>query len=184
MGCRPGLLSRGVSLKLPLRVAFFPDSFDEPNGVATLSREFAAFAECRQLPFCYAHAGKERRANSRGSVTALELNRSWASFPLDKDLYCDPLLTRHRAWVIAHLKEFRPDLIHITGPGDFGILGFWVSHSLRIPLVASWHTNLHEYASQRLQKALSLVVPFRLRGNPRGTPKSGHRWTAQNRPME
>ncbi len=152
-------------MKLPLRVAFFPDSFDEPNGVATLSREFAAFAECRQLPFCYAYAGKERRATSRSSVTALELNRSWASFLIDKDLYCDPLLSRHRAWVIARLREFRPDLIHITGPGDFGILGFWLSHSLRIPLVASWHTNLHEYASQRLQRALSSLVPCRLRGN-------------------
>ena len=90
-------------------------------------------------------------------MTTLELNRGWASFPLDKDLTCDPLLSRHRKWTIDQLKQFQPDLIHITGPGDFGTLGLWVAKSLGIPRVASWHTNLHEYASRRLQKALRLV---------------------------
>ena len=144
-------------MKPPLRVALFADSFDEPNGVATLSREFVRFAGHRKLPFCCVHAGTERRSSCQGSVITLELNRGWASFPLDKDLKCDPLLSRHRKWVIDQLKEFRPDLIHITGPGDFGTLGLWVAKSLRIPRVASWHTNLHEYASKRLQKALKFV---------------------------
>ena len=58
----------------------------EANGLATLSREFAAFAERRQLPFCCVRAGAERRISCRGSVTVLELNRSRASFPLDKNL--------------------------------------------------------------------------------------------------
>jgi phosphatidylinositol alpha 1,6-mannosyltransferase len=151
-------------LKPPLRVVLFADSFYEANGVATLSREFAAFAERQQLPFCCVHAGTERRSSCRASVTTLELNRGWASFPLDKDLKCDPLLSRHRRWVIDQLKEFRPDLIHITGPGDFGVLGLWVAKSLGIPRVASWHTNLHEYASKRLQKAFRFV--------PRGLRRS------------
>jgi phosphatidylinositol alpha 1,6-mannosyltransferase len=150
-------LSRGGLLKPPLRVALFADSFDEPNGVATLSREFVRFADRRQLPFCCVHAGPARRASCQGSVTTLELNRGWASFPLDKELKCDPLLSRHRKWVIDQVKEFQPDLIHITGPGDFGLLGLWVAKSLGIPRVASWHTNLHEYASNRLQKVLGFV---------------------------
>lgn len=74
----------------PLRVALFADSIDEPNGVATLSREFVHFAEHRQLPFFCAHAGPEKRASRRGSVTTLELPRGWASFRLDEDLKCDP----------------------------------------------------------------------------------------------
>jgi glycosyltransferase involved in cell wall biosynthesis len=53
-------------------------------------------------------------------------------------------------------------LVHITGPGDFGILGFWAAHSLGIPLVASWHTNLHEYAGRRLDKCFS-YLPTALR---------------------
>ncbi len=140
-----------------MRVVLFTDSFHEANGVGTLSREFATFAAQRQLPFCCVHVGMERRASCQGSVTTLELNRSRASFAVDRDLYCDPLLSRHRNWAIDHLREFQPDLIHITSPGDFGVLGLWIAKLLGIPLVASWHTNLHEYASERLQKALSFV---------------------------
>jgi glycosyltransferase involved in cell wall biosynthesis len=39
--------------------------------------------------------------------------------------------------------------VHITGPSEPGILGAWLAKSLKVPLVASWHTNLHEYAAQR-----------------------------------
>lgn len=143
---------RGGALNSPLRVALFTDAFEEANGVATLSREFAAFAAARQLPFMIVHAGTRTRATRDGSVTSLELKRGFLSFPLDRELRCDPLLNRHKRWVTRQLAAFEPDLIHITGPGDFGILGFWTAHSLHVPLAASWHTNLHEYAGRRLEK--------------------------------
>ncbi len=72
-------------------------------------------------------------------------------------MYCDPLLSRYRNFVLEQLRAFKPDLIHITGPGDVGILGAWVAHLLRIPLVASWHTNLHEYVYLRLNKTFRRV---------------------------
>lgn len=87
----------------------------------------------------------------------MELKRGMAAFPLDKSLYCDPLLTRHKAFVVDQLLAFRPDVVHITGPGDLGFLGLWVAHILRVPLVASWHTNLHEYLSRRLDRVLNLL---------------------------
>jgi phosphatidylinositol alpha 1,6-mannosyltransferase len=144
-------------LTVPLRVALFSDSFHEANGVATVSREFAAFAQREQLPFFCVHSGARTRVTSQRSFTTLELKRSLAAFPLDHDLYCDPLLSRYRNWVIAQLRPFHADLVHITGPGDIGVLGFWVAHCLGIPLVASWHTNLHEYAGRRLDKLLSFI---------------------------
>jgi phosphatidylinositol alpha 1,6-mannosyltransferase len=140
-----------------LRVAFFTDCFHEANGVATLSREFAAFAQRRQLPFLCAHSGEQTRVTHRQSFTTMDLKRGPASFPIDHDLYWDPLLTRYRNWTITQLRTFQPDLVHITGPGDVGILGAWVAHSLGIPLVASWHTNLHQYAGRRLEKLLSFL---------------------------
>jgi len=91
------------------------------------------------------------------SFTTMELKRSLAAFSLDHDLYCDPLLSRYRNRVIAQMRLFHADLVHITGPGDMGILGFWVAHCLGIPLVASWHTNLHEYAGRRLDKLVSHI---------------------------
>ena len=144
-------------MESPLKVVLFADSFEEANGVATVSREFAAFAKEHELPFCCVRAGPKRQIGAHGSVTTLELDRSRASFPLDRDLHCDPFLSRHKNWVMDRMQEFRPDLIHITGPGDFGVLGFWVSHELGIPLAASWHTNLHQYASQRVQSVLKLL---------------------------
>jgi phosphatidylinositol alpha 1,6-mannosyltransferase len=87
----------------------------------------------------------------------LELKRGFASFRLDHDLYCDPLLSRYKNRVLAEFRQFQPDLVHITGPGDMGIMGFWMAHLLQVPLVASWHTNLHEYAGRRLENGLSFL---------------------------
>ena len=140
-----------------LRVALFADSFFEPNGVATLSREFAAFAQQQQRPFLCVRAGAKTQVTQAGSMTTVELKRSLASFPLDRELYCDPLLNRYKNWVTAQLRPFEADVVHITGPGDMGILGFWVAHTLGIPLAASWHTNLHEYAARRLDKTFSFL---------------------------
>jgi len=138
----------------PLRVALFTDSFHELNGVATVSREFQAYAQRRGIPFCCVHSGERTQVTEAGSVRTIELKRGLFSFKLDEDLYCDPLLNRYRDWTIRQLEPFRPDLIHVTGPGDMGILGFWVSHCIPVPKTASWHTNLHEYAGRRVHKLL------------------------------
>jgi phosphatidylinositol alpha 1,6-mannosyltransferase len=136
------------------RVAFFTDAFYEPNGVATVSREFEDFARRHGLPFFSVHAGPATELKPEGSITTLELWRSPLAFSLDRELRCDPFLTRYRDLALAELGSFKPDLLHITGPGDVGILGAWVAHGLRVPLVASWHTNLQEYAQKRLYRSL------------------------------
>lgn len=141
----------------PLRVALFTDAFHEANGVATLSRELAEFAHSRDLPFLAVRGSDRTLLSRRESLETLELKRGPAAFPLDKALYCDPFLTRHRKFVREWLRSFNADLVHITGPGDLGFLGLWVAHDLKIPLVASWHTNLHEYVSRRLDGLLSFV---------------------------
>ena len=137
----------------PLRVALFSDCFQELNGLGTVSREFVAFAQSRGLPFCCVHSGPETRVSRVNSVTTIELKRG-LTFAVDQELNCDPFLSRYRNWVMEQLRTFRPNLIHITGPCDIGILGFWISHLLGVPMVASWHTNLHEYASCRINKVL------------------------------
>src|SRR5262249_52649445 len=40
-----------------------------------------------------------------------------------------------------------------------GLLGVFVARRLKIPLVASWHTNVHSYAGVRLQQLLSFLPP-------------------------
>jgi glycosyltransferase involved in cell wall biosynthesis len=143
----------------PRRVAFVTDSFHEVNGVALTSRQFESFARRCKLPFFSVHAGQQRRIEHDPPLTVYELQRSGAAFNLEatSDLAFDPLMWRQRHEVLGALRMFQPDLLHITGPGDIGMLGAWLAHRLAIPLAASWHTNVHEYAGRRLEKFLSFL---------------------------
>ena len=132
------------------RVAYFPDSFHEVNGVAHTSRHFEAFARRRNLPFLCVRAGDRPQALIEdGNVLTLELPRGVLSFALEKDLRFDPAFLRHVPLIQETLDRFRPDLVHITGPSEVGILGAGLAHNLGLPLAASWHTNVHEYAARR-----------------------------------
>jgi phosphatidylinositol alpha 1,6-mannosyltransferase len=135
------------------RVAYFPDTFYEINGVAHTSRHFEAFAQRKGLPFFCLHPGRRGGATGeqqRGELTTLEIPRGSAiSFRLEKDLTFDAAFLRHKKFLEERLRAFGPDIIHITGPSEPGILGAWLAKNLQVPLVASWHTNLHEYAAQR-----------------------------------
>jgi len=132
------------------RVAYFPDSFHEVNGVAHTSRHFQAFAERRNLPFLCVRAGERPKAFiQNGNVWTLELPRGFLSFALEKDLRFDPAFLRHIPLIGEVLESFRPDLVHITGPSEVGMLGARMAHHLEVPLAASWHTNIHEYAARR-----------------------------------
>ena len=142
----------------PPRVAYFPDSFHEVNGVAHTSRNFEAFARRRDLPFLCVRAGDRAQAVvEEGNVWTLELPRGFLSFAIEKDLRFDPAYLRHVPQIGEVLERFRPDLIHITGPSEVGILGAWLAHQRRLPLAASWHTNVHEYAARRAEWFLRLL---------------------------
>lgn len=132
------------------RVAYFPDSFHEVNGVAHTSRHFEDFARRHNLPFLCVRAGDRRdRLAREGELTTLELPRGVLSIPLEKDLKFDPAWVRHVPIIARTVKAFRPDIIHITGPSELGMIGAALALILRLPLAASWHTNVHEYAATR-----------------------------------
>src|SRR5258707_4885101 len=141
----------------PARVAFFTDSFHEVNGVALTSRQFDAFARRRQIPFLSVHAGPATREIREGGHITLELGRGPLSFGLESDLSFDVGLWRHYSQVERAVQEFKPDLIHISGPGDFVQLAALISYRTGSPLAASWHTNVHEYAGRRLERLLSFL---------------------------
>jgi glycosyltransferase involved in cell wall biosynthesis len=134
----------------PPRVVYFPDSYHEVNGVAHTSRHFEAFARRRDLPFLCVRAGDRAPAVTEdGKVWTLELPRGFLSFALEKDLRFDPAFLRHIPLIEEVLARFKPDLIHITGPSEVGMLGAGLAHHLGLPLAASWHTNVHEYLARR-----------------------------------
>src|SRR5580698_1498036 len=140
------------------RVAYFPDSFHEVNGVAHTSRHFEAFARRRNPPFLCVRAGDRAKAIIEdGSVWTLELPRGFLSFALEKDLRFDPAFLRHIPLIGEVLERFQPEVIHITGPSEIGMRGAGLAHHLEMPLAASWHTNVHEYLARRSDWFLRLL---------------------------
>lgn len=137
------------------RVAHFPDSFHEVNGVAHTSRHFEAFARRRNLPFlCVRPGNRPVPFQESGNTCSLELPRGLFSIPLEKDLSFDPAYLRHLPLIHDTVERFNPTIIHITGPSEIGLLGAAIAHRHGITLVASWHTNVHEYAARRLTNLL------------------------------
>lgn len=152
--------ARPVNMTDSPRVAYFPDSFHEVNGVAHTSRHFEAFARRRNLPFLCVRAGDRTPALiEEGNLWTLELPRGFLSFALEKDLRFDPAFPRHIPIVHEVLDRFRPDLIHITGPSEIGMVGAGFAYQRAIPLAASWHTNVHEYAARRSNWFLRMLPP-------------------------
>ena len=138
--------------------------------MALTSRQLDEFARRRGYPFYSAHVGPETKEWTEGEHTTFELRRSTWLMRLDADMFFDfkaiGLLGRLR----RSLEVFRPDVIHITGPGDLGILGFTLALQMKIPLVASWHTDLHKYAAKRLPLFRKLLA---------GPAERGALWTLQ-----
>jgi len=139
------------------RVALFCETFHEINGVALTARQLVQFAKRSGRPFLTVLPGSQYARFDEGSVARMELPRGWASFGIERDIRYDLFLWRHHHLVRRALLEFRPDVIHVTSPGEFGQLGAYLAHTLRIPLLASWHTNIHQFAARRLQKLLSFI---------------------------
>ena len=126
--------------------------------MAHTSRHFEAFARRRNLPFLCVRAGDRHPALVEdGNLWTLELPRGALSFALEKDLRFDPAFARHMPLIEETLERFRPDLIHITGPSELGLLAAGLAWEFNAPLAASWHTNLHEYAARRSDWFLRLL---------------------------
>lgn len=145
------------------RIALFADTFYEVNGAARTCREWDAFARRRRLPFLCIRWGNQAAADEGGPVWSLELMRSRWLLAIDPDLQFDLRFLRLLDRIEAEVLRFRPDFVHITSPGDLGILGAAVAARTRTALAASWHTNLHEYAARRILSAFSWL-PRGLRG--------------------
>ena len=140
-----------------LRIAFFPDSYTEVNGVALTSNKFTDFVRCRGYPFLLVHAGDKTEIVKDGEFIDFSVKRSPFSLALDEDLSYDPFFNRHLRRVRRELDRFNPDVIHITGLNDVSIIGAYLAWKKQVPLLASWHTNLHEFAARRLDKIFGFL---------------------------
>jgi phosphatidylinositol alpha 1,6-mannosyltransferase len=125
--------------------------------VANTTRQFEAFARKRGLELLVVCGGKQNEITADGCVTRMICRRGPIGFPLDKKHDFDLAFWRHYDRVTRAVRKFTPDILHITGPSDVGQLGALVAHRLGVPLAASWHTNLHEYAERRALNLFCLL---------------------------
>lgn len=139
------------------RVALFCETYHEVNGVALTARQLVAYAQRKNFPLLAIHGGKLPGASNEGSVRRIELKRSWLSVGIERDLEFDFAFCRYYRTIREEVRVFRADVIHITSPGELGELGVVLSRKLQIPLVASWHTNFHQFAARRLQKLIGFL---------------------------
>ena len=107
------------------------------------------------IPFLLVHAGPTDEVAVDGSVTRVQLRRGAMKFPLDGHHEFDLLLSRHYQRVLQVMKDFSPNVVHITGPSDVGILGALLAHNTHVALAASWQTNIHQFAGRRVASLFS-----------------------------
>jgi phosphatidylinositol alpha 1,6-mannosyltransferase len=139
------------------RVALFAETYTEVNGAANVLRKLTAYAEAHDYPMLCIYGGNETVIEQKGSVTFIQLKRNKLSFALDSELRYDPFLWRHKRLIGKKLKEFQPEVLHVTGPNDVSQIGFWFGHWWKLPTIASWHTNAHEYGVRRMDGLLKLL---------------------------
>jgi phosphatidylinositol alpha 1,6-mannosyltransferase len=139
------------------RVALFCETFHEINGVALTARQLVAYAKRHNLPLLAIHGGKLPGTHVEGNVRQVELKRSWLSVGIECDLEFDFAFCRYCNRIREEVLAFQPDVIHITSPGELGEVGVYLSYKLKIPLVASWHTNFHQFLARRLQRLIGFL---------------------------
>lgn len=61
-------------------------------------------------------------------------------------LYPEVKLTPPQFGITAHLRRFKPDLIHLVGPAVLGASVPYVARNLRLPLLSSYHTDFGAYS--------------------------------------
>ena len=139
------------------RVALFCETIHEITGVALTARQLVSYAQRHDYPFLAVHGGLHPGVSQEGSVRRIELKRAWLSIGIERDLQYDLFFWRYLNRLRNEVQKFRPDMIHITSPGELGQLAAYLCHTMNIPLVASWHTNFHQFAARRLQKFLGFL---------------------------
>lgn len=141
----------------PPRVAFVSDIFYEVNGAALTSREFVEYGKRNGCPVLTLHPHLETRLFDEGSARYVELQRSVATVPVETDFGFDTLMWRYKGLIEKELDRFQPEIMHVVSPGDLGLLSIVIARRRKLPIILGYHTNLHEFARHRLEKALSFL---------------------------
>jgi len=142
-------LLRGLTGKLPqptvrtLRVGLFTDTLDDVNGVSRFLRDLAGQAE---------KGGYSLTVHTSVNTPVHDLpNRKNFSPLLSVPLIAYPGMTLSLPpilEVLEHVDQKQYDVIHVSTPGPMGVMGLLAGAMLRVPVLATYHTDIPAYADQ------------------------------------
>lgn len=122
----------------PLRIAFFTETF-LPRVDGTVTRLCQTVRQLRQMGHAVLIVAPE---GGIGDYEGAAIH-GVPGFPFP--LYPEVKLSIPRPAVGKALAAFRPDLIQTLHPVLLGVSGFYYSSVYRVPLVVSYHCQLHRY---------------------------------------
>lgn len=132
-------LNHGIEGSGILKIALFTDTFPpQVNGVSLTLQRWVEHMERRQVetrifvPRCTSEDPEKPGVRRSRSIPLFFYPEHRLSFP-------NPFVIRRE------LREFRPDLIHVTTPFNMGLMGLHIARKEEIPLVASYHTHFDRY---------------------------------------
>lgn len=124
----------------PLRVGLFTDTLDEINGVGRFIRDMGEQAQLKGRHFVIhtcARKPRHRLPNRRNFEPMLS-----STLPYYPELEMNlPPLPEILDW--AERQRF--DVVHISTPGAMGLCGLAVARALRVPALATYHTDFPAY---------------------------------------
>jgi glycosyltransferase involved in cell wall biosynthesis len=139
------VLSRvtGHKRQRPMRVAVFTDTLDEVNGVGRFLSTMAAEAHLKEahLTIHTCSAATAREVPSRKNFAPLLT----LPMPFYQGLSLNlPPALEVLEW--ADRQQF--DAVHISTPGPMGLCGLLVAKMLRVPVIATFHTDFAQYVER------------------------------------
>ena len=134
-----------------MRIAFFTETFlPKVDGVVnTLCHLLNHLAERGHEALVFAPRGGPARF-AQAEVVGLP----WFPCPLYPEMRLAPPVAN----ISPRLKSFRPDFVHVINPVMLGLAGLWLGKRLRLPIVASYHTDLPGFATRWGWGALSTTL--------------------------
>lgn len=126
-----------------LHVGLFTDTFDETNGVSRFVHDMGeqAMRANRRLTIHTCTETEQACGNLTRKNFRPLLSRA---FPFYEQLrLCLPPVLDILEW--ADRQQF--DAIHVSTPGPMGLCGWLVSKMLRVPMLATYHTDFPAYAN-------------------------------------
>lgn len=140
-------LLRGLTGELPkptartLKVGLFTDTLDETNGVSRFLCDLSRQAERNGWKLTILTCASEPCRELPGRRNFVPVSSHQFPYYPELNLSIPPLL---EIMEFADREQF--DVVHISTPGPMGLMGLLVSRMLRIPALATYHTDFPAYA--------------------------------------